>query len=120
MLLVSLGWIFFRATSLAEARQMLSAVSSPETYSVHFLSGSLYLLVLLLAIGYAGVAMMSEVLNRHADGAVAAEGRSGTMTWLARKRWYWVPPLYALALMGVLMVTMTQGATTALFMYRAF
>ena len=119
-LLVSLGWIFFRANSLAIAGQMLSAAASLESYSVHYLSGSLYLLVLILAIGYAAVVTISESLKRHLDGASGATVPSGTMAWLARKRWYWVPPLYALVLMGVLVVTMTQGATTAQFMYRAF
>lgn len=120
MLLVSLGWIFFRADSLSKAGQMLSAAASPLSYSVHYLSGSLYLLVLSLAIGYAAVVMMTEVLNRHAEGAAAAESSSGMIAMLACKRWYWLPALYALALIIVVMVTLTQSTTTAQFMYRAF
>src|SRR5271165_5996920 len=53
IILVSLGWIFFRANSLAKAGQMFSAVLSPASYSYHFVSGSLYLLVTALAAGYA-------------------------------------------------------------------
>ena len=120
MSLVSLGWIFFRANSLAKTGQMLSAVASPASYSAHYLSGSLYVLVLFLAVGYAAVLRMSESMNRHAEGDQAAENSSGMMAMLARKRWYWVPPLYALVLMILLMVTLTQSATTAQFMYRAF
>ncbi len=44
MALINLGWIFFRANSLPQARHMLAAVVSPASYLSHFLSGSLYLL----------------------------------------------------------------------------
>lgn len=120
MLLVSIGWIFFRAGSLDKAVQMLSAVASPSTYFMHNLSLSLYVLVLSLVVGYAFVLMISESLKRYADGIQAAEKSSGLMAMLAHKRWYWLPPLYALTLIAVLMITFTQSATTAQFMYRAF
>ena len=61
--LISLGWIFFRANNLLQARQMLSAVLSPASYVSHFLSGNLYLLVLTLALGYAVVLLVVETLN---------------------------------------------------------
>lgn len=120
MSLVSLGWIFFRAHALPNAAQMVSAVFSPASYSVHYLSGSLYLLVLALAVGYGAVLQMNDSLGRYTESARALHGSSGMMVLLARKRWYWVPPLYALFLIVVLMVTLTQSATTAQFMYRAF
>ena len=118
MAFISLGWTFFRANSLAEAGAMLSAVTSPSSYFVHYLSGSLYLLVLALAVGYAAVLQVSESLDRH--GADVRTATSGVMAMLARKRWYWLPPLYVLFLALVLMVTLTQSASTAQFMYRAF
>jgi hypothetical protein len=120
MMLVSLGWIFFRANSLGTAGQMFAAVLTPASYSAHYLSGSLYLLVLFLAIGYAVVLRMSESLNQHAEDARSQTTSNGVMAMLSRRRWYWVPPLYALALLLVLMVTLTQSVTTAQFMYRAF
>ncbi len=120
MALVSLGWVFFRSSSFAKAGEMLAAVVSPATYGAHYLSSSLYLLVLFMAVGYAAVLRMSESLNRYVEGAPALVASSGMMALLARKRWYWLPALYALALMAVLMVTLTQSATTAQFMYRAF
>lgn len=120
MMLVSLAWIFFRADSLAKAGQMVSAVVSRASYSIHYLSGSLYLLVMFLAIGHAAVLIVGDSLNHHATAAGTPNGSTGMMVLLARKRWYWLPPLYALALMIVLMVTLTQSATTAQFMYRAF
>jgi hypothetical protein len=42
------------------------------------------------------------------------------MALLARGRGYWLPPLYLLFLMAVLMVTLTESPTTTQLMYRAF
>ncbi len=120
--LISLGWIFFRASSLPKAGQMLSAVLTPASYLSHSLSGSLYLMVAALGIGYMLVLMMGDALDRYAtasefDGSHAG---SGVMVFLARKRWFWVPPLYALTLLLLLAVTLTQAPATSQFMYRAF
>jgi alginate O-acetyltransferase complex protein AlgI len=118
MAAISLGWVLFRAASLARAGEMLAAVISPATYSVHYLSASLYLLVLFLGIGYTAVLVIGDMLNRYME--IEAGGSSGMMATLARKRWYWLPPIYLLFLVVMLMITMTQSATTAQFMYRAF
>ena len=120
--LVSLGWIFFRANSLFEARQMLSAVLSPASYSSRFVSGSLYVLVAALAVGYAIVRAVTEALDRHSveQEAVNPGTRPGIIALIARNRWFWIPPLYVLALLLVLIVTHTRGADAAQFMYRKF
>jgi alginate O-acetyltransferase complex protein AlgI len=115
---ISLGWILFRASSPARAGAMFSAALSPSTYFVHYVSASLYLLVLALAIGYATAVLIAQSLDRHLVDVPV--GSSGAMVWLATNRWYWLPALYALFLGLVLMITLTQGATTAQFMYRAF
>jgi alginate O-acetyltransferase complex protein AlgI len=120
--LISLGWIFFRASSLAKAGQMLSAVLTPASYLSHSLSGSLYLMVAVLGIGYMLVLMMVDALDRYAAASEVDESYagSGVMVFLARKRWLWVPPLYALTLLLLLAVTLTQAPATSQFMYRAF
>ncbi len=120
--LVSLGWIFFRANSLAEARQMLSAALSPASYFSHSLSGSLYVLVLALAIGYGMVMLAIQALDRYSveAGASAANSGPGIIGVIARNRWFWIPPLYVLALLLVVFVTHTRGADAAQFMYRNF
>jgi len=120
--LISLGWVFFRATSLSRAGQMLSAVLSPASYSSHVLTGSLYALVSLLGGGYFLVILIAAALDRHsAESAAGTASRpTGMMSLLAEKRWFWLPPLYALALLLVLIVTLTQGASTAQLMYRQF
>jgi alginate O-acetyltransferase complex protein AlgI len=119
--LVSLGWIFFRANSLAKAGLMLSAVMSPVSYLSHFVSGSLYLLVMALAGGYVIVLLFAQAFDRYsAETEVLASQSAGIMAMLVRKRWFWVPPLYALALLVLLIVTFSQGASTAQLMYRRF
>lgn len=120
--LVSLGWIFFRANSLVEARQMLSAVLSPASYFPHFISGSLYVLVMALAVGYEIVLLVIEALDRYSvepETSDAGVG-SGMIALIARNRWFWIPPLYVLALLLVVIVTHTRGVDAAQFMYRNF
>jgi alginate O-acetyltransferase complex protein AlgI len=122
MSLVSLGWILFRANSLTEAREMLLAMVSPATYSSHVLSGSLYLLVGALAAGYAVVLMVMDTLDRYSDESDTSSENppSTTLALIARNRWFWIPPLYVLALLLVVVVTHTRGADAAQFMYRNF
>jgi hypothetical protein len=117
MALVSLGWIFFRANSPVQAWEMFAAVLSPASYGVKHLSGSLYLLVAAVVVGYAATLLVAESMRRAEE---AGQLRSRMMVLLGRKRWYWLPPLYVLFLALVLMVTLTQSTTTAQFMYRAF
>jgi alginate O-acetyltransferase complex protein AlgI len=119
--LISLGWILFRANSLAQAAQMLAAVFSPASYVSRFLSGSLYLLIFALAASYTTVLLVSDVLDRAGEpGTAPALSRSATIAAIARHRWYWIPPLYVLTLIVVLIVTHTQSAGAAQFMYRRF
>jgi D-alanyl-lipoteichoic acid acyltransferase DltB (MBOAT superfamily) len=122
MALVNLGWILFRANSLPMARQMLLAVLSPANYSSHVLSGSLYLLVLVLAAGYGLVQLVSEALDHNSDEARGSESEPlrGLIGFMARNRWFWLPPIYALALFSVSMVTLTHGTDAAQLMYRRF
>ena len=120
--LISLGWILFRANSLPQALQMLSAVFSPASYLSRFLSGSLYLLVFALAAGYAAVLLASEMLDRYSAEPETARANSDSsiLAGIARNRWYWIPPLYGLTLLLVSIVTHTQDAGAAQFMYRRF
>ena len=123
--LVNLGWIFFRANSLHQARQMLTALLSPKSYLAHFLTGTLYLLVLALAAGYMIVLLVIDRLNGDSPDPLAAEARpadspTGIIALLARSRWFWLPPLYTLALLFVLIVTLSRGTSTAQMMYGNF
>jgi alginate O-acetyltransferase complex protein AlgI len=121
-ILISLGWIFFRAHSLPKAGQMLSAVLSPASYLSHVVSGSLYLLVMALGCGYVIVLLGIEALDHYSVGTGVSHQHvgSGVISFLARKRWFWIPPLYAVTLLLVLAVTLNQGPGMSQLMYRAF
>ena len=119
---VSLGWIFFRAKSVWQAKQMLLAVLTPSSYGSHFVSGSLYLLVAALALGYAIVLSVSSMLESYVverQGA-AEHTSSGVLGAMVRSQWYWLPPLYTVALVLVSFMTLSGATSTAQLMYRQF
>jgi alginate O-acetyltransferase complex protein AlgI len=115
---ISVGWILFRANSPAQAASMFSVLTSPGTYSTHSLNLSLYLLVVMIGAGYAIVLQGVKTLDKHTN--IGEKAQSGFLTFLARKRWYWLPALYTLGLLIVVLITQTQGAATSQFMYRRF
>jgi hypothetical protein len=118
--LISLGWIFFRANSLAQARQMLAALASPGSYASHYLSSSLYILIALLSAGYAVVLLISDAINRATSVTDVSSEHSGMISLMSRSRWFWLPAVYALALLVVLMITLTQQGGVGQMMYRSF
>ena len=120
MSLINLGWIFFRANSLASARQMFSTIVSAGSYAVHSLSTSLFILVVTMAVGYSVVVSVSRAMDRYSVATVDHGGGSSLMGALARNQRFWVPPLYLLALLILIAVTHTSSANAAQFMYRNF
>jgi hypothetical protein len=123
MALISFGWILFRANSLPQARQMIEGVLSPRSYTTHFLSGSLYALVLALAVGYAIALLVIDALARYSEQSEPAQAFPfgiGIIAFAARWRWFWIPPLYAVALILLFVVTLTRGPSGAQLMYRRF
>ena len=124
MALVNLGWIFFRSNSPQQAREMFSAVLSPSTYGQHFLTGSLYLLVLAVAAAYSAVLLIIDRLNavpaEIETETSAAESLTRFTAIVARWRWFWLTPLYAVALFFLLIVTLSRGTNTAQLMYGNF
>jgi alginate O-acetyltransferase complex protein AlgI len=115
---VSLGWILFRANSLSQAGAMLRALALPESYGTLSLDLGLYLLVFVIALGYAIVLQAAGALDGYSHGA--EQSQSGFFIALAKRRWYWLPALYTVALLTVFLITQTQGASTSQFMYRTF
>jgi D-alanyl-lipoteichoic acid acyltransferase DltB (MBOAT superfamily) len=116
--LISLGWVLFRANSLAQAQQMLLSLASPKAYGSHFLSSSLYSLTAVLGAGYGMILLVGDALNRHVP-ETTREG-SGILSLMARSRWFWLPAIYALALLALLMITLTQQGGVGQMMYRSF
>lgn len=117
MALINLGWIFFRANSLAQARAMFVAALSPAGYATHFLSGSLYVLVIGLAAAYAVALLLIGALDH---GLTQEAAPAGIIAAIARWRWFWLSPLYAIALLFLLIIEFSHGASAAQFMYRNF
>jgi hypothetical protein len=75
-----------------------------------------------LALGYAIAMMTIDALERSSADAQLTEGHAnpGIIGLMARWRWFWIPPLYALALLFLLIVALTRGTSTAQFMYNKF
>lgn len=73
-------------------------------------------------MGYAVALLIGDALDRHSPDSETGDTkpRAGFLGLIARWRWYWLPPLYALALIFLLIVTFTRGASTAQFMYNKF
>ena len=117
MTLISVGWIFFRANSVSQAVQMLLTLFSFATYATHLLSPSIYALVGILAAGYALVLLIASKFVDHPEDVKDEPERQNL---LARWRWYWLPPLYVLAMFFLLMITLPQGGGVAQLMYRGF
>lgn len=118
--LISLGWILFRANSPSQAREMLAAIASPAAYGSHFLSSSLYVLIGILAAGYALVLVARDAMEGVGVPSEVGGEHSGVMALVARSRWFWLPAIYALALIAVLMITLTQQGSVGQMMYRSF
>jgi hypothetical protein len=98
---------------------MLAALGTPETYASHYLSSSLYLLIVVLAAGYGIVLLVGNALDRVTVPSASRQA-SGIMLLIARSRWFWLPAVYALALIVVLMITLTQQGGVGQMMYRSF
>ena len=131
MVLINLGWVFFRAKSTWQAKEMMASVLSPASYHAHFLSGSLFLLILSVALGYAIVLLVHDLLERRSEALNERSPRSATTPAQANSasgfgaaivqwRWYWIAPLYFIALLFLLIVTLSAGTSTAQLMYGNF
>lgn len=122
MILISLGWIFFRAGSLGQVGQMFSALVSPAGYTRHALGLSLYLLVGSLALLYALVLAIVDALDRHADRVDTSAGTPGAeiVAIIIRDRWVWVLPLWGAAWLLVMTMIPHQSRAANVFMYRFF
>jgi D-alanyl-lipoteichoic acid acyltransferase DltB (MBOAT superfamily) len=120
---VSFGWIFFRANSLAQAGQMLTALASPATYLTHVLPATLYLLVLTLALAYAVVLLVLGAVDGYGErlGPKEAASRVEVINVIVCDRWVWLTPMYACALLIVTwLVTHAQSTGASPFVYRMF
>ena len=99
---------------------MLAAIASPASYGSHFLASSLYVLIGILAAGYALVLRFGDAMEAVGAASEARSQPGGMVALMARWRWYWLPAVYALALIVVLMITLTEQGGVGQMMYRGF
>ena len=99
---------------------MLSVVLSPKSYTAHALTLSLYVLVAALAVGYAAVLGTSSWLDQQVPAEPSAQASTANVSFIVRWRWYWIPPLFVLALLFVWMITLTQSGGVGQLLYRGF
>ena len=141
-LLVSLGYIFFRANDLGQALRMLRAVVVPQSYAVVYttLPHEYYLLVALMAGGYFIYVAIAELLilgttryreklrgsqhlaKRPLTGLLPVLDRS--VLWvdgvLAERKWWWLTPVFVLLLMVTSLSVFSQSSNIAPFIYTLF
>src|ERR1700730_17427831 len=108
-----------RQFNAAGRSDVIGCIFSSEL-SVALYQRELYLLVFALAAGYAAALLVIDMLDRYSAKSETAHSGSALIGAFARTRWYWIPPLYGLTLLVVSILTHTQGAGAAQFMYRRF
>jgi alginate O-acetyltransferase complex protein AlgI len=141
-LLVSLGYIFFRANDLGQAFRMLRAVIEPRSYSFDYatLSHDYYLLVAVMVVGYflyVGLAQLlvlwttryREKLRATAPPAPALRVATWNMFSCAalctertvlENKWWWLTPVFVLLLMVTTLSVFGQSSNIAPFIYTLF
>jgi alginate O-acetyltransferase complex protein AlgI len=118
---VAAGWILFRSNSLDQAGRMISQIVLPSAYGYHLLPSTTYLLVAAIGLGYGVTVSLAgafEQVQVPVQGAKNA--RTAGIASLARTRWYWMPAIYVLFMLLLLLVTLGSGDTAVQLMYRAF
>lgn len=142
LLLVSVGYILFRANDLTQAATMLKSVVSPAAYGRFAMPLSFYALIVGVAVGYFAFVAASDLLTlvrqRYGQGVPdrtplgaqllrAPMTRptmlvAGTVDFLETTLWWWLGP--ALCVVGgwVALVILTQRAAVSVspFIYTLF
>jgi alginate O-acetyltransferase complex protein AlgI len=124
-ILISLGWILFRAPTLAQAATMFGAIFSPASYTNMALPLSLYVLTTSLFCGYFFSIVLSSVVT---DLRTRSREGIGTFKDLAlqfadiadEKAWWWLAPTsFVLVVVGII-VTIGIPVSGSRFAYTLF
>ena len=123
---VTLGWIFFRASSLSTALSMLKTALSPGHLRMVHVPRGTYLLVFAAFVGYFAIIALGALLDR-------IEGWAGTnfeahpsatlefVRTIAAERWIWIAPLATVVALYAVVIARSDNATVAApTMYRLF
>lgn len=103
--LIMLGWIFFRAHSLAQAAAMWQSVFSPGSYRHLALRPNFYIVTSLIVVGYFAY-----------EGCVAFMERLRNYSWSRQLLWALSPIRYAL----ILLFTIAWSRQESVFVYFQF
>lgn len=139
-LLVSIGFVLFRANDLPQAMTMIQSILSPGSYLRFAMPPSFYLLIPTVAVGYFGAALghstvrwcmarYEEVLTQQ-----SVSPNFGTMTgraalmmgsiayFLTGRLWWWLGPVVASLTVLVAVAIYTQSAVISVrpFIYTLF
>ena len=115
---VCVGYVFFRADTVAQALAMLKAMASLGAYRHLTLDHSFYVMVILAAVGYFVVIGVSALLDRLSE---KATGRIGTFFGaFARERWVWIAPIVVILALYLSVIFQPGQAETGPVMYALF
>ncbi len=119
---ISLGWIFFRSNSLAEAGSMFAALLSPSSYLRHTLHSSLFGLVLTIGIIYGLTLVVIDQLEHYAlrSGDQDERAQVSVAVIAMRERWVWLAPIWGATSILVLTLLPEQSRAANIFMYRFY
>jgi alginate O-acetyltransferase complex protein AlgI len=121
---VCIGYIFFRAESMAQAFAMVKAMASPHTYRHLTLDPSLYLMTVLAATGYfasIGATVLLDRLGEAARGQSEIPGKLRTLlATVANERWVWITPAVVVLALYLSVIFQPGQAETGPIMYALF
>jgi alginate O-acetyltransferase complex protein AlgI len=140
--LISVGFIFFRANDLTQARTMVRAVLTPAAYGHFAMPRNFYMLTCTMVVGYfvvtAGYALLRswsarsrEALSARREPA-AGQGPVAVadipvvigilVNYFTERLWWWLAPVLTMVAFWVVFVMHTRRAVIAVtpFMYTLF
>jgi alginate O-acetyltransferase complex protein AlgI len=118
---VCVGYIFFRANSVAQALSMLKTITSLHSYRHLTLDHSFYVMTLLAAVGYFAVIGSGALLDRLGENS--SSSLSLWLRWVgifARERWVWIAPIVVVLALYLSVIFQPGQAETGPVMYALF
>ena len=125
-MVVSIGWIFFRANDLGQATVMLESILAADSYRRLALPPTLYMLVPAVMIGYfvfSAVSMSIKRLDRTSNPEAEPDKRSAAVELLQLLRdgmWWWLTPMSLAALLTAGIVIFQENLPANPFLYTLF
>ncbi len=114
---ISVGWIFFRSETLAQAWAMTRALVTPSGYLQRHLPVQFYWLTACTALGYFGVVAAADLLTSIEQNPSSPSA----LRTLLQERWVWLAPGIAVTAVYAYIITeIQQTSLNSTFLYRLF